>query len=130
MSGLGVSEGATSLEQIQVPSLGRRTRGYPRIIKAGHGIKLGAVVSSYPLLCFPQPLGAGREDRGPDPTIWTFVLKLVGLLPSTVPIGASFALYDSPIFVSFHVCVYKLQLYILYHDFQSCKLPLIVAGKL
>lgn len=27
----------------------KRTRGFPRVINAGHGIKLGAVVSSFDL---------------------------------------------------------------------------------
>lgn len=28
----------------------KKTRGFPRVIHAGHGIKLGAVVSTFPLL--------------------------------------------------------------------------------
>ena len=62
--GSASSTGATAGDQ-QVPFRG--SRGFPRILKAGHGIKLGAVVSAYyivgPLACTCPVLPIGCLKR-------------------------------------------------------------------
>ena len=56
-------------------SHGKRTRGFPRVIKAGHGIKLGAVVSA---LTYTS-IQLGCIPRSPPPYIH---VQCIYLLPS------------------------------------------------
>ena len=46
-NGERLEEGAEGATEQQQDGVKVRRRGFPRIIKAGHGIKLGAVVSMY-----------------------------------------------------------------------------------
>ena len=64
------SPGATAVDQ-QVPF--RRSRGFPRILKAGHGIKLGAVVSTF------TTLGPLAHSVGPS-------LDCLALFPGSHPV--------------------------------------------